>query len=183
MRLLVAISGAVLVVSACVVPVLAAGDDAGNPTVAAHHHHEGGDPSLTLTAQLATARQVAAQWPIAADALADGWILATGYSTHVGAHYMRFAEIDGQFDVSRPEMLLYGGDAPDSPIVGLAYYVLYTLPDGFLGPTDVWHQHLDVCIGPDGPLVGADGVGVCATAMHMKMPGERAWMLHAWVVP
>lgn len=166
------------------------------PSASASSHHDSGGGHHTddvaasteapapdaLAAQLATAADVATRWPTAADALADGWTLATPYSSHVGAHYMRYDEVDGAFDVERPEMLLYGGDAPNSPFVGLAYYVLYQQPDGFAGPTDDWHQHPDVCIGPDGPVMGADGIGICGTGSQQRV-GSLAWMLHAWVAP
>lgn len=158
---------AVIGLTVIVVPSLAAGTRASE--------------APELDAQIAVARTVAARWPTAADAMADGWTLAENYSSHVGAHYMRFAEIDSVFDVSRPEMLLYGGDSPASPIVGLAYYVVYKEPAGFAGPTDMWHQHIDACVGPNGPLVGADGVGVCSR--DMETPGRWAWMLHVWAVP
>lgn len=52
---------------------------------------------------------------------------------------------------------------------------------GFVGPTDMWHQHINACLGPHGPLVGADGVGVCTR--DMQDPGRWAWMLHVWAVP
>ncbi len=153
------------------------------------HQHATADPTpagsaapTTLAGQLALARRVAARWPTAADAVADGWRLAAPYSSHVGAHYLNFDDVDGDFDVAHPEMLLYGGDAPNSPIVGLTYYVLHREPAGFAGSRDRWHQHLDVCIGPGGPLVGADAVGICATSNKWPV-GKWAWMLHAWVVP
>ena len=143
----------------------------------------GTDESTPLLAsQLATARTVAARWPTAGAALADGWTLAEDYAPHVGAHYMRYAEIDDDFDVAQPEMLLFGGDTADSPIVGLAYYVVNRQPEGFIGSSDMWHQHPNVCIGPDGPLWGADGVGICATSNEWPV-GNWAWMLHAWVIP
>ncbi len=154
-----------------------------------NHQDAGAAPTATgepappmLATQLATATTVAAQWPTAAAALADGWTLAEDYASQVGAHYMRYDEIDDVFDAARPEMLLYGGDAPDSPIVGLAYYVINREPDGFVGSEDIWHQHPNVCIGPDGPLWGADGVGICAHDAESPV-GNWAWMLHAWVIP
>jgi hypothetical protein len=154
-----------------------------------HHDHADADsaesdlhPGPALAAQLAEARRVVARWPTAADALAAGWTLAAPYESHIGAHYMHFADIDSIFDINHPEMLLYGGNKPTSRIVGLAYYVLYHQPSGFAGPTDHWHQHLDVCIGPSGPLVGADGVGICATT-DTRPVGAWAWMLHVWVAP
>jgi hypothetical protein len=135
----------------------------------------------SLVDQLALARRVALRWPTVGAALADGWTLAAPYSSHIGVHYMRYSDVDGTFDIVRPEMLLYAGDSPRSPVVGLAYYVKYREPVGFAGAADHWHQHLDVCIGQSGPVRGADAVGVCAT--NQTAPGRWAWMLHAWVVP
>jgi hypothetical protein len=150
-----------------------------------HQHEDTAGDSVpiprTLAAQLAIARRVALRWPTVRAALAGGWTLAARYSPHVGAHYLRFSYVDGIFDIAHPEMLLYAGDSPDSPVVGLAYYVKYREPAGFAGSADHWHQHLDVCIGPSGPVQGADAVGVCAT--NQVDPGRWAWMLHAWVVP
>lgn len=164
-------------------------------TVDHHDHHLSGaaagtvDPSQIspsvarpLAQQLSEARNVAARWPTAADAMAAGWTLAAPYESHLGTHYMHYADIDGTFDVEHPEMLLYDGDAATSRIVGLAYYVKYTEPSGFTGGFDHWHQHPDVCIGPSGPLLGADGVGICATT-DTRPVGAFAWMLHVWVVP
>jgi len=109
------------------------------PAKAAVHRHEPAarDSAPTpprLANQLAAARTVALRWPTVAAALADGWTLAAPYVPHVGVHYLRFSEIDGTFDVARPEMLLYAGDSPRSPIAGLAYYVKYHEPTGFAGP-------------------------------------------------
>jgi hypothetical protein len=154
-----------------------------DPAVHRHENTAGhSEPTSGILAdQLAVARRVALRWPTAGDASADGWRLAAPYSSHIGAHYLRFPEVDGTFDIARPEMLLYAGDSTDSPIVGLAYYVKFRKPIGFVGSADHWHQHLDVCIGPSGPVQGADAVGVCAT--NQADPGRWAWMLHAWVIP
>jgi hypothetical protein len=153
--------------------------------LAVHRHEDSvGRSSPTprsLADQLAVGRRVALRWPTVGAALADGWTLAAPYSSHIGAHYLRFSDVDGTFDIARPEMLLYAGDSPRSPVVGLAYYVKYREPTGFAGSADHWHQHLDVCIGPSGPVQGADAVGVCST--NQRDPGRWAWMLHAWVVP
>ena len=156
------------------------------PKTAAVHQHEStaAAPATSpprLADQLAVARSVALRWPTVAAGLADGWTLAAPFVPGTGAHYLRFSNVDGTFDVARPEMLLYAGDSPRSPVVGLAYYVKHRKPAGFAGSADHWHQHLDVCIGPSGPLQGADAVGVCAT--RQSAPGRWAWMLHAWVVP
>jgi hypothetical protein len=131
----------------------------------------------TLEEQLATARAVAAQWPTLGSARAQGWTQAETYEAGTGSHWMHYQDIDSAFDPAAPEMLLFAGDGPDAPLVGLTYYVVFTAPQGFTGDADVWHQHQDVCISSEGPLIGGDGARRC------KSPADWSWMLHAWVVP
>lgn len=133
--------------------------------------------TATLDLQLEAARGVAARYPRVADALADGYSLAAPYESLIGSHYLRFAEVDTVFDVSRPEMLLFDGDAAESRLVGLSYYVVGSVaPDGFAGEADRWHQHVQTCLTPDGPAFAGDGYRLC------RASGRNSWMLHAWVV-
>lgn len=151
------------------------------------HDHHGVEVSIpqmdaatqaALDSQLATARQVALQYPHLHDALAAGFTEAAPYDTQIGSHYMKYDRIDHVFDVSAPEMLLYDGDTPDASIVGLTYYVIGSVPpEGFAGQADQWHQHKNTCITPDGPVFAGDGYRQC------RANGSLAWMLHAWVVP
>jgi hypothetical protein len=135
------------------------------------------DAPASLDEQLAAARGAAARWPTLAAAQADGWTLAETYVAGTGSHWMHYDDIDSVFDPAVPEMLLFGGDDPTAPLVGLTYYVIHRPPEGFAGSADVWHQHQDVCIGHSGPLFAGDGVGQC------KARADWSWMLHAWVVP
>ncbi len=117
---LVATAGLTIMVSWWLVPTTEEAGGRGLPGNAGHagHHHADSEaiPSgavpPNLAAQIAAASTVASRWPTAADALADGWTLAEDYAAHVGAHYMQFDEIDGLFDVTHPEMLLFEGDVP-----------------------------------------------------------------------
>jgi hypothetical protein len=161
------------------------------PTAAAtidigqHHHHAGAAltavpgpaSSAPLADQLAGARAAASRFPTLAAARAAGWTQADDYIAGIGSHWMRFDRIDSVFDPAAPEMLLFKGNSPDSPIVGVTYYVVHTPPAGFTGDQDVWHQHPNICIGEDGPLFAGDGKGQC------KATADWSWMLHAWVVP
>ncbi|MGY1604513.1 hypothetical protein [Geodermatophilus sp. SYSU D00815] len=182
-----AVAAAALVV-AVLVPFGGAPSNAGAPGPAGHEHagHEPSGPArpavpplaaATLEEQLAAARAAATRWPTLADARADGWTLADDYIPRIGSHWMRYDRIDAVFDPAEPEMLMFAGDQPGAVLVGLTYYVVHQPPTGFAGDQDVWHQHRDVCIGPDGPLFAGDGVGVC------RSPWDWSWMLHAWVVP
>ena len=46
--------------------------------------------------------------------------------------------LDGTFDISKPEVLLYGGDGLDAPLVGVNYIVGGSQPPaGFTGDADI----------------------------------------------
>ena len=147
------------------------------------------DPATrdALAAQLVTAREVAMAHPTVAHALLDGYQQVTPYVPKIGAHFMRFAVVDGRFDLERPEMLLYDGTAPDSRIVGLSYYVRSrTEPEGFAGPNDHWHRHLGLCVSTTTfQVVGNEKTTVeeCRRRGGVKADGTDGWMVHAWVVP
>jgi len=72
--------------------------------------------------------QPKAQWQLEVDQLkdavkkyrdfnlakADGYDLdATGYRTQMGHHFLKVANLDKQFDLQKPEVLLYVPDAND----------------------------------------------------------------------
>jgi hypothetical protein len=125
-------------------------------------------------------------YPTAADAMAAGYRKVTTYLPCIAAHYMKFTYVDGVFDASAPEMLLYDGNGDDARIVGLSYYVLSTTgaPDGFAGPNDPWHQHIGLCVRAGLVVGGSDLTGdECAARGGRKSDGSNAWMVHAWVVP
>ena len=140
-----------------------------------------------LAAQLVKAREVAMAHPTVAVALLDGYQQVTPYVPLIGAHFMRFAVVDGKFDIERPEMLLYDGTSPDSRIVGLSYYVRSkTEPAGFAGPNDHWHRHVGLCVSTTTfQVVGNEQTSAeeCRRRGGVKADGTDGWMVHAWVVP
>ena len=135
-------------------------------------------------AELTQAREVALRYPTAADAEAAGYQAVTPYLPLIGKHYMRFVTVDGTFDISQPEMLLY--DERDE-IVGLSYYVRSTdEPEGFAGPNDHWHRHIGLCVDATNPFVLGDEQTTeaeCRRRGGVKAEGADGWMVHAWVVP
>jgi hypothetical protein len=140
-----------------------------------------------LAQQLATARDAAMQMPTAADAVAAGYRKITTYIPCIAAHYINAKYVDGTFDPAHPEMLLYDGNGSDARIVGLSYYVTGTTvaPEGFAGPNDPWHQHIGLCVGAGGFVIGGSDLTAeqCAARGGKKGDGSQAWMVHAWVVP
>lgn len=160
---------------------------------AGNHSHGAATPEQPLThtertelaEQLVTARTTALTYPTVADALAAGYTMVTTYLPLIGAHYIKGAIMDGTFDITQPEMLLYDGTSPKSNIVGLSYYMFSdTEPTPFVGPNDHWHQHIGLCI-KDGVVVGGEQLSAekCAARGGAKAGLNNGWMIHAWVVP
>ena len=141
---------------------------------------------LLLGQQLTTARQAAEAFPTVADALKAGYQMVTPFVPLIGAHYINFGLVDGNFDPAHPEMLLYNGTDPTSQIVGLSYFVASPsgAPDGFAGPNDHWHQHIGLCI-KNSVVVGGETTTPeeCARRGGTKVGLKNMWMVHAWVVP
>lgn len=169
----------------------ATGADAG------HGEHKGPqtwvpatDPAVCaqLRAELDQARAVAAAYPTAADARAAGYVQVTTYIPEIASHWMNFAYVDGTFEVTKPEMLLYDGNGLDATMVGLSYYLIGsadTAPtQGFAGGNTEYHRHVGLCV--RGTLVvGGEATTPeeCAARGGRKNGGSNAWMSHAWVVP
>jgi hypothetical protein len=141
---------------------------------------------LLLGQQLTTARQAAEAFPTVADALKGGYKMVTPFVPLIGAHYINFGLVDGNFDPAHPEMLLYTGTDPTSKIVGLSYFVASPTgePAGFAGPNDHWHQHIGLCI-KNSVVVGGETTTPeeCARRGGTKVGLKNMWMVHAWVVP
>jgi hypothetical protein len=139
-----------------------------------------------LGQQLTIARQAAETFPTVADALKAGYQMVTPFVPLIGAHYINFGLVDGNFDPAHPEMLLYNGTDPTSQIVGLSYFVASPngAPDGFAGPNDHWHQHIGLCI-KNSVVVGGETTTPeeCARRGGTKVGLNDMWMVHAWVVP
>ena len=158
-------------------------------------HETIADPAVraTLATQLDQARVAAMALPTAAAATAAGYGMSTQYLAGIGAHYVNGANMtDGVLDPSKPEILLYGGNGPDAPLVGVSYIQFAPAgqaPEGFAGPNDVWHFHAALCyVGGIVVPVGGDDVREenCAKVGGRIREGAanaQMWMMHAWVVP
>ncbi len=141
-----------------------------------------------LAAEIDLAREVALSYPTAADALAAGYFKVTNYLPGIAAHYMNFGYVDGTFELTKPEMLLYDGNEPNASIVGLSYYVMLAgdaePTQGFTGTNDHYHRHVGLCI-RGGLVVGDTTLSAedCTARGGNKSGGSAGWMSHAWVVP
>jgi hypothetical protein len=140
-----------------------------------------------LAAQLEQARAAAMALPTLGEAEAAGYRKVTTYLPCIGAHLMNYKYVDGTFDPTQPEMLLYDGNGPGAHVVGLSYYVITTdekAPEGFAGPNDPWHQHIGLCV-RGGLVVGSEKTTEeeCKSRGGVKADGSNAWMNHTWAVP
>jgi hypothetical protein len=141
-----------------------------------------------LQEELDLARDTALRYPTVADATAAGWFQVTDYVPGIAAHFMNFGLVDGTFDITQPEMILYDGTDPDSQVIGLSYYIRLDgnaePTQGFTGDNDHYHRHLGLCIGPGGVIGDSTTTDEeCEALGGVKAGGTDGWMSHAWVVP
>lgn len=93
------------------------------------------------------------------------------------------------FDPAEPTFLIYGGEGPNAPLVGMAYAAPGTSdpPEAFAGNNDWWHLHQKICIGPDREiLAGAEEIPdeECEALGGRQIAlGPGIWLLHVWIVP
>lgn len=164
-----------------------------------HGGHVGPQPWVAMTDQkqcdrlsdeLALARKTAMKYPTALDAKKAGYRLVTGYLPGIAAHWIKNDLIDGTFDITKPEMILYDGNGLDAHVVGLSYYLWHAgdnIPtQGFTGDNDHAHRHLGLCSSKtDGRIIGDSTTSEadCQARGGTKDDGSKGWMSHAWVVP
>jgi hypothetical protein len=142
-----------------------------------------------VAAELERTKAVTVKYPTAADAKAAGYVRVAPYVPGIASHWMKFAFVDGVFNVDEPEMLLYDGNGDGSHIAGVSYYVVMqgdTQPSqGFTGDNDLYHRHIGLCSAPKGGVIGDSTTTdeECAAMGGRKNNGGAGWMSHAWVVP
>jgi hypothetical protein len=142
-----------------------------------------------VKAELEQTKAVAMKYPTAADAKAAGYVRVAPYVPGIASHWMKFAYVDGTFNIDEPEMLLYDGNADGAHIAGVSYYVVMPgdIPptQGFTGGNDLYHRHLGLCTRPGGGVIGDSTTTdeECAAIGGVKANGGAGWMSHAWVVP
>lgn len=156
------------------------------------HDHGGGGVSDDEIApatweQIAVSREIAMQYPTAADAVAAGWVQITVHFPGIAAHYIRWDWLDSTFVLEEPEVLLYGGDGLDAPLVGVNYIVSGAQPpEGFIGDADHWHEHPTLCVSTSsGLVIGGENVSAakCAAMGGVVISFAGNWLLHVWCIP
>jgi hypothetical protein len=141
-----------------------------------------------LKSELKLARETALKYPTVADAEAAGWVQVTPYVPGIAAHFMKFSVVDGTFDITQPEMILYDGTDDNARVIGLSYFIRQAgaaePTQGFTGNNDHYHRHDGLCIGATGVIGDSTTTEEECRAMGgRKANGSSGWMSHAWVVP
>jgi|SRR5690242_11708051 len=128
-------------------------DNNGSPAFALNSYT--GLSSTTLR-ELQQARAASAKYKHLENAIADGYQDIHVDVDNMGHHYMKVSLVNGTFDISHPQILVYNKDARGvEQLVAVEYAVPLSdpQPQGFTGDADVWD--------------GNTGFGL--------------WLLHAWV--
>ena len=99
----------------------------------------------------------------------------------------------GGFDPAKPPMLIYGGDGPDAPLVGVAYAFAGSgsPPEAYAGGNDWWHLHTHACFGldlkkfPDPEDLTKEQCESAGGRYQQLFPGSDGggggvWLLHMW---
>jgi len=107
-------------------------------------------PSNDLSAEnlsaLARARKATARFSRVEQAEAEGYINLNFCEEGEGCHWLKPSLLDGEFDPTRPEILLYLPDGDSWRLVAVEYVVPLSLspgvaPEGFTGNADTWREN------------------------------------------
>ena len=163
---------------------------AGIPVSDVGHSHTDAVAAVQLDAvdapvfqsEWAAAQAAIPNYDTEAKAAALGYIRATAPSGGIGTHWVLWPQIAKPFDPAVPSMLLFDERRDPAVLVGYSYALQSpTLPEGFVGPNDHWHQHRGLCV-VNGWVVREQAAGPDA-CNGTYIAGGDFWMLHAWVVP
>lgn len=112
--------------------------------------------SSQTTWELQQARAATARYRDIRNAIKDGYSNINVDIPNMGHHFMNTKLVDGTFDITKPEILVYNGlDTGNPELVAVEYAVPLTepRPEGFAGSDDVWKDD----------------------------SGFPFWLVHAWV--
>jgi hypothetical protein len=103
--------------------------------------------------------------------------------------------VNQPFDPAKPQILIYGGDAEDSPLVGVGYMFAGSdkPPEAYTGGNDWWHKHTKICAGIDFDRAGSldpehmteEECRALGGTLRELFPGSGGqaggiWLLHMW---
>ena len=144
------------------------------------------DDLSRLVEQLDTVRAATEKFRDVDVALKAGYRQVTEQVPNMGAHFVHpILSLDGKFDPTRPEILLYvRDDDGEWELVGTSFVQALHLagfdhPEAFAGPLDNWHVHYELCTGPTFNSRSATQAE-CRRDGGVWVPAY-GWMIHAWV--
>jgi len=119
--------------------------------------HEGHDPNLgkgkkpppIAVLQLDEVRNANARYLDEQKAFDDGFVDIGLFVPNTGWHYRKLNRVDGKFDPTRPEFLVYADDPCGGKrhLVAVEYVVPFSesrrAPEGFFGKADEWDHNAD----------------------------------------
>ncbi len=139
-----------------------------------------------LLEQLDAVRDSTARYQDIQVALEEGFLQTTEDVPNMGAHFIHpVRALDGLFNPSEPEILMYTSDEEMGwRLVGTSFVLPREQvgdqhPDAFSGPLDNWHVHYSLCTGP-GSVSRSTTPEQCADENGVWLP-SYGWMIHAWV--
>jgi hypothetical protein len=91
--------------------------------------------------ELQQARAATAKYNNVDNAIKDGYVDIAVDVEHMGHHYMKPSIVDGTFDITQPEILVYNrNERGVQQLVAVEYAVplSFAMPEGFTGSSDVW---------------------------------------------
>jgi hypothetical protein len=113
-------------------------------------------PPATM-AELQQAKIATARYNNIENAIADEYVDINVIVPHMGYHFMKSSYVDGNFEITKPEILVYSLNPSSGhmQLVAVEYAIPNTepQPEGFTGSYDVWDNNA----------------------------GFGLWLLHAWV--
>ena len=137
-----------------------------------------------LAKQLASAKAASAKYKNINVAKADGYFQVTQFIPGLGLHLANLKISNTVFDPAKPQVLLYEPTVSGGyKLVGVAYSIAQqgaTPPVGFVGGSDVWHFHQNLCFLPGGSVTVAPSAAACQSR-HGYFQARTAWLLHAWI--
>ena len=140
-RLALAITGALTAVGMATLAFAHEGDEvAAAPPV---------QPPAAAVLQLAELREAVGKYTDIDAAVADGYVDIGVFFPNMGWHYLKGDLLDGKFEATAPELLVYADDpcGGKRKLVAVEYAVPLDLsrkaPQGFEGPADTWSRNTD----------------------------------------
>jgi hypothetical protein len=151
---------------------------------------------IALSRQLDQTHGAVKPWDTKGKAEAAGWYAAAPFQKGVGTHHVRLTGgYSAGFDPTKPQFLIFGGNEPDAPLIGVAFTVpgnLAAPPPAYAGENDWWHKHTVVCFEanptrfPPIDLANAEEVSdeeCAALGGRNTSLGAGIWFLHLWISP